>query len=232
MFNNNVSRVVMVIAVMMVLSLSVLPFSALANGPRVFLKELEATDGTKKVDVVIEDVTDLYGMEFEIKYDPSVLAVKDTVAENDGVQVGTGSFLPADKGFVVANEVNAANGTIILAVTLLNPAPAVSGSGALAHLTFETLNDTATSIEISKLNLVSGNMTEIAVQSEDLQLGGNAGSDSNSGSFMWLVIAGGAGLVILMVLAGGFMMMGQSKSKQTPNKTKTRQATKQSNVSV
>ena len=212
MSKQNFSRKLMILAVSLVAAL-LMPLASFAqSGAQVSLKQVESTGKTLKVDVMAENVTDLYGMEFSIKYDPSVLAVKDAIADQDGVQVQPGEFLPVAQGFVVANKAEATDGTITLAVTLLNPAPAVSGSGALAHLSFDVLSDKAANLEITQLNMVSSNMEPIAHQIKGL----NVGSDSG-GSMMWLLIGGGvAGVIILLLAVGGFMMMGQAKPKAQP----------------
>jgi len=195
-----------ILAVSLVMTLF-LPLSAFAqSGAQVSLKQVESTGKNLKVDVVAENVADLYGMEFQIKYDPSVLAVKDAAADQDGVQVAPGEFLPVSQGFVVANK--AADGTITLAVTLLNPAPAVNGSGVLAHLAFDVLNDNTTNLEITQLNLVSSNMNPIPNQVKGLTIG-----SQSSGSMLWILVGGGVVGLILIVAIGGFMMMGSAKPK-------------------
>jgi len=197
-----------ILAVSLVMTLF-LPLSAFAqSGAQVSLKQVESNGKSLKVDVVAENVSELYGMEFQIKYDPSVLAVKDAAADQDGVQVAPGEFLPVSQGFVVANKAESADGTITLAVTLLNPAPAVNGSGVLAHLSFDVLNDNAANLEISQLNLVSANMNPIPNQVKGLTIGSQSG-----GSMMWILVGGGVVGLILIVAIGGFMMMGSAKPK-------------------
>ena len=84
------------------------------------------------LELVAENVTDMYGAEFRVSYDPTLVAVQDAQPDKEGVQIEVGTLLPANQGFVVANAVDEAAGTITFAMTLLNPAPAATGSGPLA----------------------------------------------------------------------------------------------------
>ena len=53
-----------------------------------------------------DNVTDMYGAEFQLKYDPAMLAVQDAEPEKDGLQIAPGTLLPPNKGFIVANKVD------------------------------------------------------------------------------------------------------------------------------
>src|SRR5262249_24586116 len=91
-----------------VLALFVLVSSAVAWGEtEVDLSRLDsATSGTIVVDLMVEEVSDLYGAEFRLKYDPAVLAVLDSQPDQPGVQIEPGQLLPVNQGFVVMNEAN------------------------------------------------------------------------------------------------------------------------------
>ncbi|GEM_PF-2096424 len=203
-----------VVAVMVMMTLWVVSLTALADGAHVYLKPIDSADGTMSVEVIADNVTNFYGMEFQLKYDPTVLAVQDEISDEDGVQVQPGDFLPVKQGFVVANKVDEANGTITLAVTLLNPAPAVTGNGSLARLTFKVLSGQASSLDIETLNLVSAEMQPIPYQKENL----NFGTGSGSGSFLWIALGGVAVVVVLLMVGSGAMMIAQTKSKPTAQK--------------
>lgn len=84
------------------------------------------------VDILVEDVTDLYGFEFEITFDPAVLEVVDADPGKEGVQIGAGDFLSPD--WTLENTVDNDNGTIAYALCQLNPSPPQSGDGVLATI--------------------------------------------------------------------------------------------------
>lgn len=223
MLNQTIS-VKITVFIGVVLTILLAPLSALADeGAKISLREAETTDGQMIVEVVAENVVDLYGMEFQISYDPSVLSVQDAIADQDGVQIAMGDFLPAEKGFVVANQVDTAEKTITLAATLLNPAPAVSGNGVLASIKFDVLNNNQTSLEFNQLNLVSAKMEAMPAQLSGLSFGREvvAAVDSvandNSGNLLVWVLVGGAILITLLTIGGAvFFMLNQPKETAQP----------------
>jgi hypothetical protein len=202
-------------------------------GARVYPQQIELSNNTLAVDVVAENVTSMYGAEFRVKYDPSVLRVQDAAADKDGIQIQPGSLLPADQGFVVANKVDEAEGTIVFALTLLRPAEPVTGSGPLARITFEMLQDRPSSIDVEHAKLVAINPAEPGkmpetIPSEVAALAvGNNGSNELSndadesspaarpdtpagtadGEFPWWIVA----VIVLtlgLLVLGGFVVLG------------------------
>jgi hypothetical protein len=122
------------------------------------------------VDVSVADVTNLYGVEFKLKYDPAQLRVEDANPRLEGVQIAPGTFLPSENRFVVNNQVDTEAGVISYAVTLLNPAPPVSGEGVLATVAFDILGGGPFSVEISEAQLVSSDMESLPVVTQGLPL--------------------------------------------------------------
>lgn len=228
MLNQSISfKITVFVGVMWAILLA--PLSAFADGgAKVSLREVEATEGQMTVEVVAEDVVDLYGMEFQISYDPSVLSVQDAVADQDGVQIAMGDFLPAEKGFVVANQANISEQTITLAATLLNPAPAVSGEGVLASITFDVLNNNSTSLELNHLNLVSAKMEPIPTQMSGLSIGREVATivESNDGenTLVWALVGGAIIITLLTIGGAAFFMVSQSKSAPQPQQTQPQTA--------
>ncbi|MEW5957220.1 MAG: cohesin domain-containing protein [Chloroflexota bacterium] len=206
------------------------------SAAQVYLQEVEKTADTLVVEVMADNVTELYGAEFKLAYDPAVLAVQDFKPEQDGIQIEVGSLLPADKGFVVANQVDETAGAVTFAMTLLNPAPAVSGGGPLARLTFKVLQNSASTIEVAHAKLVALNLQTIPSETIPLAIGGDSQAQepaqktttdsaapapvnppSAGGSeFPWWIVA--AVIMVLGILAlGGFIVMGgMNKATATP----------------
>lgn len=141
------------------------------EGARVYLQPVDSTDSHLTVDIMADNVTDMYGAEVQLTYDPAVISVQDANPNQEGIQIEAGNLLPADKGFVVANKVNESEGTIIFALTLLNPAPPVTGSGPLARVTFNVLNPTPFTINVEKAKLVSIDLQTIPSQTTPLAIG-------------------------------------------------------------
>ena len=79
-------------------------------------------DQTIDVNVEVEEVQNLYAAEFTLRFDPAVVEVLD---------IRVGGMLEGGTPIIrVDNE----GGTVMFAATLLNPAPPVSGAGAIAEL--------------------------------------------------------------------------------------------------
>lgn len=99
------------------------------------------------VEVWVEDVSNLYGADVQLHFDPTRLAVIDANASLPGVQVTPlADLLTPD--FIVRREADNAAGTVWYAATQLNPRPSASGSGPLYSLTFEVLARGVTSVAI------------------------------------------------------------------------------------
>ncbi|MCB0163997.1 MAG: hypothetical protein KDI79_07225 [Anaerolineae bacterium] len=135
---------------------------AYAQGSRIYLKPVDSPAETLVVDVIAENVNELYGAEFKLKFDPAVFSVQDIDPDRDGIQIEAGSFLPASQGFIVVNQADDVDGSVTYALTLLNPAPPVSGTGPLARVTFNVLQpDADSTIQVENAKLVSFSLQTI-----------------------------------------------------------------------
>ena len=105
------------------------------------------------VQLVVENVINLYGLEFQLRYDPVILEVIDADPELAGTQIEQGEFLSPD--FVVRNEVDVGAGTIWYAVTQLNPRPPVNGSGTVLTVRFRAKALGVSMLDIDYAQLVS-----------------------------------------------------------------------------
>lgn len=115
---------------------------ARADGTQVILDPATATipvGGVVSLDIKIAGVTNLFGVEVRLSFDPTKLSVQDAVQFQTGIQIQPGTFPNPSDGFVAVNSSDNAAGTIVYAITLLAPAAPVSGSGTLARVTFQGL---------------------------------------------------------------------------------------------
>ena len=196
------------------------------EGTQLYLEASESSAGTLTVDIVAKDVADLYGAEVKLQYDPTLLAVQDDDADREGVQITGGEFLPVDQGFIVANQVDAEAGTVTYAITLLNPAPPVNGTGTIATVTFDKLQDGPATVEFEKAKLVASTLQAIPNQTLPLEIGtpsqseviastenetqspvvvNTSGSNIEETAFKPWLIAGGA--VILAIIGLGLLFL-------------------------
>lgn len=166
------------------LAVLLLPVVALAQGPRLYLStgQLNLQVGEQSTtEVLVEGASSVYGAEFHLSFDPSVLEV---------VELSHGDFLSADpdnEAFVLQNEFDNEAGTIDYAVSLLNPAPPAEGSGVLLRVTFQGKGEGATQIEF--VDSLFGTQTgeELIPTTENVQVaiapdsGFNATQDQQTG---------------------------------------------------
>ncbi len=95
------------------------------------------------VDIYVQDVTNLYGADVMVSYDPTIGAVVDQILFQPGTQIlplytwMTPGFFTANGVYgPAANPPNCGVNCIWYAFTQLNPTPAVSGSGPIGQITF------------------------------------------------------------------------------------------------
>ncbi len=90
------------------------------------------------VALYVENVADLYGVEMELSFDPTIAQVVDADPGTPGVQIQPlDSFLSPD--FVVMRVADNSAGTIEYAATQVFPQEPVSGSGPVAAITFQSV---------------------------------------------------------------------------------------------
>ncbi len=101
-----------------------------AQGTVIYLNPGTATlepGGTVTVNIAIDGVSNLYGAEVHLTYDPAILEVV-------GAKINPGSMLYSD--IVVQNRVDAATGKIDYAIAQKAPHTPFNGNGVLASVTF------------------------------------------------------------------------------------------------
>lgn len=135
------------------------------------------------VDVMAEGVSNLYGAEIHLRFDPSAVRLEDADPQQEGVQLIPGSLLDPAQGFVVANRSDNQAGTAVFAVTLVNPASPVEGGGLVAQLTFVPLRPGALQFELEKVKLVTRDLQtlDVSLSGLEVQVGGQAIAPSPSG---------------------------------------------------
>jgi LysM repeat protein len=124
---------------------------------------------TTTVDVQIDNVSNLFGVDLRLSFDPSIVKVVDSNPLVDGVQVEPGAFLDISggKGFVVDNSADNTAGTINYAATLLSPADPVSGGGPLIRITFEGVGEGESSITLDSVMLSDAKAAEIPAATQN-----------------------------------------------------------------
>jgi hypothetical protein len=93
--------------------------------------------GTGTTDVRVADVVNLYGVQFKINFDPSVVQAVDADPNTAGVQMGLGSLFSGKNYFVARNTVSNTIGVGEFVVTLVAPATPISSAGVLAVINWQ-----------------------------------------------------------------------------------------------
>jgi hypothetical protein len=154
------------------------------------------------IELVVESVSELYGAQVQLGFDPQVLEVVDANASEDGIQIEPGSFPKPD--FVVQNLADNTQGTIQYALTQLPPNEPQEGNGIVARVTFRAKTPAVTQIEFHHYLLADAQGGSIAAVPEDGRIRVVRGST-------WILVTGSALLGLLLV--GGFVGFAIKKEK-------------------
>ena len=117
------------------------------------------------VDVHISDVTNLYGTQLEISFDPTKVQVVDADPDTTGVQITPGSCPAPD--FVVFNIVDNTEGTIIYSSTAISPSLPCDGNGVVASFTFEGVGEGSSPMTFDSTLLSDTNGEAICANASD-----------------------------------------------------------------
>jgi adhesin HecA-like repeat protein len=113
-----------------------------------------AVGDTVTVDVDVSGVTDLYAFQFDLSFDPTILAAESEIE---------GTFLPGGgTTFFIPGTIDNVGGTIAAtADTLLSAVPGVSGDGTLAVLTFTAIGTGTSPLTTSNAIPLDSGLNEI-----------------------------------------------------------------------
>jgi peptidoglycan/LPS O-acetylase OafA/YrhL len=127
-------------ALLAVVLLALLSGAGVALGTRVFVQpptQTLALGAQTTVEIRIEQVSNLYGFDAQLSFDPAVLQVVDADPSKTGVQVAVGDIFAGKNGFVVGNSADNTIGLISYSISLLGEPAGASGNGSLFRVTFQ-----------------------------------------------------------------------------------------------
>lgn len=200
------------------------PSQQLNNTARLYLQNVPLQDEKLLiVNVHLADISDLYGAEMQVRYNPAQLRVRDNDPRLDGAQIKPGPLIAFDDRFVVQNMADPATGTIDFAFTLLPSATPIEGDGVLATVVFEILGNGPFDVAFGDVQLVSSNFLAIPVVTEGLVIDATSGATVDETGLItfnqtWFVAVIGSGLlltVLLLVVLSLRLTGNRLKSKPT-----------------
>lgn len=115
-------------------------------------KSQQAAPGTLiRVPVSVRNVSNAYGVDFILEFDPAILQVEDADPNTNGVQAQLGNFL--DPGLLLFNSADNDAGTYRFAMSQVNPSEPKSGEGDVVIITFRALAAGESGLEINYVML-------------------------------------------------------------------------------
>jgi len=112
--------------------------------------DFEVSPGDRvEIPVEIRDVSELYAVDIEIRFDPDVIQIEDANPNLDGVQPALGTFL--DAGLTLFNTVDNEQGIIQFVMTQVNPSEPKSGDGVLLILYALGIDEGESDLAVTKL---------------------------------------------------------------------------------
>ena len=153
------------------------------------------------VDLTIEQVSQLYGAEVHLRFDPSVLEVVDADPAVEGVQIEPGTFPIPD--FVVQNLADNRTGTIDYASTQLPPNKPGEGKGVVARVTFQAKTAAVSPVQFEQFLLADTQGGSIKAMTQHGQI-------RVLGTPIW-AFAVAAGLIVLGIAGGVWLALARRK---------------------
>ena len=114
--------------------------------------------GTGATEIRVADVSNLYGVQFHVAFDPNVVQAVDADPGTPGVQMGIGSLFSSKDHYVARNSVDNTTGVAEFVVTLVAPAAPINGSGALAVITWQGRSVGQSPITLSSTGLAPASL--------------------------------------------------------------------------
>jgi hypothetical protein len=172
----NLKRTFRVILLLFLFFFSMGPVSAQAVTRVGFFEVYDVRPGNRiEVPIEVRGVTELYGIDLEIEFDPAIVQVEDADPDKPGTQPALGMFL--DAGLVLFNDVDNQAGTVKFVMTQVNPAEPKSGDGIILILYFVGLQEGDADLRINFVELAKRTGEGIDVEGVDGSLVVSAQAD-------------------------------------------------------
>ncbi|MGD8466545.1 MAG: cohesin domain-containing protein [Anaerolineae bacterium] len=151
-------------------ALVAIPLASDAHAPlaaTLYLDPVAATvpaGASTTVEIRVDGVSDLYGLQLELSFEPTAVEVVDADSSTAGTQITPGTCPAAD--FTVVNDASNASGVISYAVTALNPTPPCAGNGVVASIEFRALAEDTSVLQFDDWILANQDGMEIQADAQ------------------------------------------------------------------
>jgi hypothetical protein len=108
-----------------------------------------------RVDVAVDGVEGLYAFALKVRFDPSVVRVRDANPRQEGIQVIPGEFLDYENWVILQNQADNESGLIDLAITQTGRTPGRDGSGVLGTITFVGVSEGSSDVRLEEVELLA-----------------------------------------------------------------------------
>jgi len=135
---------------------------------RVSPQTIQVGSAETLVEVTLEGVSGLYGLDIRLEFDPALLEVLDADDGKDGVQISPGQIPSPD--FVVRNEADNAAGTLWYAATQMNPREPASGAGVVCSFHVRGISGGAGELRVVEAKLVDRSGGDLATTTSGAQV--------------------------------------------------------------
>jgi hypothetical protein len=153
------------------------------------------------VDVLIADVSNLYGWQMNVTFNPSVL---------NAVRVAEGPFLKSVNKTMMPKTIDNSRGFVLAAATFVppNPPAGATGSGILANITFSVKSGGGSNLHFDEtLTYFRTVQGESVVPIEGVvKQDGTYGGGGGSGGIPWELVGGVVVVVVVIVVVGVFFL--------------------------
>lgn len=171
-----------------------------------------ADGGPFTVSVVVEDVTNLGAFQFDLTYDPAVLAM---------VEIEEGPFLGSSGREVQCLTPRMERGSLGLTCVTLGAVPdGPSGSGELATITFRPLASGSSPLHFTRLTLTDPPAQPLPTQAQDATVtvasGESSAGQSDDGGPAWALWAPVIGVGVLALGAAGALAAWWARRSREP----------------
>lgn len=159
------------LAVLAVASLAAISLTAAAGSSTAAVLTVDPLTSTVQVgdtttlDIAVQGVTDLYGIDLTLSFDPSKVEVVDADSYTPGVQIAPGACPSPD--FTVMNTVSNTTGVIGYAVVAFYPSAPCNGEGVVASIEFHALSEGESPIHFSEWILSNRDGVKIESTAQD-----------------------------------------------------------------